>query len=458
MRQFAIEDLAKVIGAAPVESAKGLFAGVSIDSRTIRPGDCFFAVPGDKFDGHHFLEDAFAKGAACAVVRNDARHHYPPDETVLMVDDTVKALGDFAGEYRRRMSFEVIAITGSVGKTTAKWIIHHVLSRHFRAVQAPKSFNNNIGVPLTLFDASVEDQIVVAELGSNHPGEIACLTRIALPDIAVVTNVHPAHLAGFGSLQAIAEEKLSISEGLAHDGVLIINADSDPLVNLCRKKGLDYLSFGMGPTSDFAATDIAYGAACSEFAIGGVRVCLPLPGPGNVENALAAWAVCSRFGLTPDDFATAVRTLPPVPMRAELLHIGTLTVLNDCYNANPASMKNALSTLAGIDPASKRRLVFVCGDMAELGQQSRHFHAELGALIARSQVQLLLAVGDFAEVTAQAAQSAAGGRLQTRCLRDAPGLCNNLDKFIERSDIILVKGSRVAGLEVVVQRLKELFS
>jgi UDP-N-acetylmuramoyl-tripeptide--D-alanyl-D-alanine ligase len=458
MKSFTIEDLAKVIGAAPVENARGLFAGVSIDSRTIEPADCFFAVPGEKFDGHCFLEDAFAKGAACAVVRNDAGHDYPPNRTVLKVDDTLRALGDFAREYRRRMSFKVIAITGSVGKTTTRRIIHHVLGQHFRVFQSPRSFNNNIGVPLTLLGACGEDEIIVAELGSNHPGEIAYLTRIALPDIALVTNVHPVHLAGFGSLQVIAEEKLSISEGLAPGGVLIINADSDSLVNLCRAKRLDYIGFGATDASDIRAADITHSGFGSNFAIDGASVYLPLPGAGNVENALAAWAVCGRFGLTADDFAQALKNLPPVPLRAELLQIGTLTVLNDSYNANPASMKNALDILTNIDPAGKRRLVFVCGDMAELGQQSRRFHAELGALAARTKVQLLLAVGESARVAAQAAEKAAQHRLQTICFDDAASVCNNLDKFVKQSDIILVKGSRVTGLETVVERLRELFS
>ncbi|MHC4497791.1 MAG: UDP-N-acetylmuramoyl-tripeptide--D-alanyl-D-alanine ligase [Planctomycetota bacterium] len=458
MKSFAIEDLAKVIGAAPAESAKGLFAGVSVDSRTIKPGDCFFAVPGEKFDGHNFLADAFAKGAACVVVRNDAGHDYPPDHTVLKVDDTVKALGDFAREYRRRMNFKVIAITGSVGKTTTRQIVHHVLGQHYRVFQAPKSFNNSIGVPLTLLDASPEDEIIVAELGSNHPGEIAYLAQIATPDIAVVTNVHPAHLDGFGNLDTIIDEKLSISEGLAPDGVLIINADFDSLVGACRAKEVEYLTFGTAEVSDIRALDITHSDSGSGFAVNGASVCLPLPGPGNVENALAAWAVCSRFELTPDDFAQAVKTLPPVPMRAELLRIGTLTVLSDCYNANPASMKNALDILANIDPAGERRLVFVCGDMAELGQQSRRFHAELGALVARTNVQLLLAVGEFAHVTVEAAERAAGNRLQTECFDDAVSVCNKLDKFVKQSDIILVKGSRIAKLEVVLERIRKLSS
>ena len=456
MRSFAIEDLARVIGAAPAENAKGLFAGVSIDSRTIKPGDCFFAIAGEKFDGHRYLEEAFSKGAACAVVSEEIDHL--AGHTLLRVDDTIKALGDFAAEYRRRMNFKVVAITGSVGKTTTRQIIHHVLSRHFSVFQAPASFNNNIGVPLTLLAAQPEDKIIVAELGSNHPGEIAGLTRIAMPDIAVVTNIHPAHLGGFGTLQTIVKEKLSISEGLAPGGVLIINADSDSLVNLCRAKKLDYIGFGAADGSDFRAVDIVHNGSGSNFSIDGVPARLPLPGPGNVENALAACAVCSRFGLTPHDFARAIESMPPVSMRAELLQIGTLTVLTDCYNANPASMKNALEILPHIEPDGKRRLVFVCGDMAELGQQSRHFHAELGVLAARTKVHLLLAVGEYARVTTQAAEEAAEDRLQTGCFNDASALCNNLDKFVKPSDIILVKGSRVARLETVVERLKELFS
>ncbi|HUT31005.1 MAG TPA: UDP-N-acetylmuramoyl-tripeptide--D-alanyl-D-alanine ligase [Sedimentisphaerales bacterium] len=456
MKTVSVADLANITGAASSGNTKGFFTGVSIDSRTIKPGDCFFAVPGEKFDGHHYLQDAFSKGAACAVVSEDIDHL--AGRTILRVDDTIRALGDFAAEYRRRMNFRVIAITGSVGKTTTRQIIHHVLSRHLPVFQAPASFNNNIGVPLTLLGARPQDKIVVAELGSNHPGEIAGLTRIALPDIALVTNVHPSHLAGFGNLQTIVKEKLSISEGLVRGGVLIINTDCDSLVNFCRAKRLDYVGFGADVDADFRAVDIVHNGSGSTFSIAGVPVHLPLPGPGNVENALAAWAVCSHFELTAHDFARAVESIPPVSMRAELLQIGTLTVLADCYNANPASMQNALEILSNIDPAGKRRLVFVCGDMAELGQQSRYFHAQLGALAARTKVQLLLAVGEYARVTAGAAEEAAEDRLQTVCFDDAASVCNNLDKFVKQSDIILVKGSRVTGLETVVERLRELFS
>ena len=379
MKEFSITALAQTIKAEPTKNA-GVFTGVSIDSRTTQPGDCFFAIAGDNLDGHDYIPDAFTKGAACAVISKNFKKDKFTHKTILKVNNTIKALGRFALEYRRQTGFKVIAITGSVGKTTTRQITYHVLSRHFRVFAAPKNFNNNIGLPLTLLGANPEDQIIITELGSNHPGEIAYLTRISRPDIAVVTNAYPAHLAGFGDLQAIIQEKLSISEGLQAGGTLIINADCDQLVDACLAKGIAFYTFGKSDRCDVQAQNIAYNTTGSRFTIDGTQVLLPLPGPGNVENAITAWSICRQFGITIDNFARTVKNLPAVPMRAELLQIGTLTVLNDCYNANPTSTKNPLDILAGLPfynkpqnwvpvnlgSAENRRLVFICGDMAEL--------------------------------------------------------------------------------------------
>ena len=467
MREFSVTALAQIIR-APVDSSvnagpaapfhSSFFTGVSTDSRTTKPGDCFFAIVGDNFDGHDFLAEAFSKGAACAVVRRDTKTGKFADRTVLKVDDTIKALGDLAREYRRRGNFKVVAITGSVGKTTTRQIVHHVLSQHYQVYQAPNNYNNNIGLPLTLLGAGPNHKIIVAELGSNCPGEIAYLTRIAQPDVAMVTNVHPVHLAGFGDLQALTQEKLSISEGLRPGGDLIVNGDCDLLVKTCRAKGEKVITFGKSDRGHIQVRNITYSDFNSSFTIEGTQVCLPLPGPGNVENALAAWAVCSRLGLTIHNFGRALKTVSAVPMRAEFLHIGTLTVLNDCYNANPASMKNALDILVRIGFAQKRRLVFICGDMAELGRQTRRLHAELGVWVAKAKIQLLVAVGKFACVTAAAAKRRAEHKVQIKSFEDTASACNNLEKFIEEYDIILVKGSRVAKLEMVIERLKALFS
>ncbi len=465
MKEFPIAALAQIIKATPFGNA-GVFTGVSIDSRTTKDGDCFFAIPGENFDGHNYIADAFAKGAVCAVVSKDIEDKKFAGNPILKVTDTIKALGDLARQYRRKAAFKVVAITGSAGKTTTRQITYQALSQHFRVHQSPRSFNNNIGLPLTLLGAEPDCRIVIAELGSNHPGEIAHLTRIAAPDIAVVTNVHPAHLEGFGSLQTIIQEKSSISEGLTPDGILIINGDFDELVSSCRDKGLKFLTFGKSDGADFQGLNIRYEAAASQFTIGSTNVRLPLAGPGNLENTLAAWAVCSQFDMNIDDFAQAVSKLSPVSMRTELLQIGTLMILSDCYNANPASMKNALDILSGLDPARKRRLVFICGDMAELGTQTEPLHTELGTSIAQAKVDLLIAVGKLAKITAGAAKATARHNLdslesrpmQINCFEDTVSLCNKLHEFIKDYDIILVKGSRTARLETVVEKLKELFS
>jgi UDP-N-acetylmuramoyl-tripeptide--D-alanyl-D-alanine ligase len=356
------------------------------------------------------------------------------------------------------MGFDVVAITGSVGKTTTRRIVYHVLSQHFRVSQAPKNFNNNIGLPLTLLGADPQDKIVVAEIGSSYPGEIAHLSQIAAPDVAVVTNVHPAHLAGFGDVETILQEKLSIAEGLSSDGVLIINGDLEHLRTAAKADDRRLITFGLSDACDIQAKAITCRGSSTTFTIDNHQVRVPLPGRGNIENAIAAWAVCRQFGLSIEDFARALTTLPAVAMRAELLQIGTLTVLNDCYNANPASMKNALDIITQIGADENRRLVFVCGDMAELAEHSHKYHDQLGRQIANANVRLLLAVGEFAKTTAQAAKTNANYDLQTKCFEDAAAVCNNLQKLVEHGDIVLIKGSRAAGLEKVVKRIEELFS
>ncbi|MGB2807601.1 MAG: UDP-N-acetylmuramoyl-tripeptide--D-alanyl-D-alanine ligase [Sedimentisphaerales bacterium] len=456
MKEISINALARIIKADPAGDSDGSVVGVSTDSRTVKPGDCFFAIAGDSFDGHNYVKEAFAKGAVCTVVSENVE-----GGPTLKVQNTVKALGDFARHYRRQAGYKVVAITGSVGKTTTRQITYHVLSRHFRVSQAQRNFNNQIGLPLTLLCADPKDQIVIAELGSNYPGEIAYLTRIALPDVAVVTSVYPAHLAGFGDLQAIIEEKLSISEGLQPDGVFIINGDFNQLVSAYRATGSKpaaFYTFGKSDGCDYQARNITNTGFGSSFAVDNTQVYLQLAGLGNVDNALAAWAVCSQFGLTVDDFAQAVKTQPAISMRAEMLRIGTLTVLDDCYNANPASMENALDILTNLDSDGKRRLVFICGDMAELGRQTQRLHAELGPSIARAGVQLLMTVGKYAKIAAEAAKTSAEYDLQTKCFDDTLSACNNLKDSIKDYDIILVKGSRTAKLEMAVERLKQLFS
>ena len=425
MKELPIKKIAEVIGAATVRQTEKTVWRVCIDSRLVQTGDCFFAVKGDNFDGHDFVDNALASGAACAVV-SDGRKA----ANILNVTDTVKALGLLANYYRRLTGYKVVAITGSAGKTTTKNMIYHVLSRHFSCYKSPKSFNNNIGVPLTLLGAGADCEIVIAEIGSNHPGEISPLSIMAEPDIAVITNIYPTHLAGFGSIEAIIKEKSSIADGLREAGKFLINGNFKQLKSYCDEKKLSFETFD----------------------IDGMEVTLPVPGAANVENAAAAWAVCSEFGITARLFAEAIRTFSPAEMRMENLEFGSITVLNDCYNANPASMANAVEVLSAMAVEQNRRAVFICGTMAELGSQSKMYHARLGSKIAEMEIGLLLTVGSLAGETAQAAKGIA-----TENYANMTQLCDNLVKFIKPDDIVLVKASRSEKFEAVVDRLKELF-
>ncbi|RKY07494.1 MAG: hypothetical protein DRP65_10375 [Planctomycetota bacterium] len=448
MKELPVEDLAQVIRAEPTKSTNAVVAGISIDSRTIRAGDCFFAVKGANFDGHDYIGQAFARGAACAVVGRDVG----PGPNILKVADTVKALGTLARWYRSELGFKVVAITGSAGKTTTREMAYHVLSRQFSCAQAPKSFNNAIGVPLTLLSADEDHEIVIVEVGSNAPGEISQLAEIASPDIAVVTNIYPAHLAGFGNIEAIIKEKASIAEGLKGAGKLLINGDFEELVRHCSTIKKDFITFGEGAGCDIRAEGLVSEGISGQLTIEGKDISVPLAGRANLLNALAAWAICEQFSIGVEEFAEAIRTFEAVDMRLQITKSGPITIINDCYNANPASMANALDCLSQV--GFGHRKVFICGTMAELGARSGKLHRQLGKLVAESGVEVLLAAGDFADAVAEAAKtSACNDNFEAFVFKNTNELCNNLSRFVQRDDIVLVKGSRSAKLEQAVVKL-----
>jgi len=464
LKKFTVGELAEIIGAElkaiashERQATSDEITGVSIDSRTVREGECFFAIKGPNFDGHDFLEEALAKGAACAVVGKNYSAAGQLQKPVLKVEDTIKALGTLASHYRQKCNFKVVAITGSAGKTTTRNIIHTVLSKHFRVHQSPKNFNNDIGLPLTILGAESDTEIVIAELGTNKAGEILNLSKIACPDIALITNIYPAHLAGFGFLDAVVKEKASITVGLKKDGLLIVNSDFKKSIEPYIDKSVRCLTFGEGKDPDIKAHNVHLAGTTSHFTIDNTIIELPLPGRANFYNALAAWSVCEQFGIRISDFAQSIKSFKAIPMRTEILKFGNLTILNDCYNANPASMKSALQILSSIDPAQRRRRVFICADMDELGGLSETFHRQLGDDIAKTGIALLLTAGPLSKIAADCAKDSARGRLHTKSFPDVYSACDNLHKFVKDSDIILIKGSRSAKLEMAVEKLKQLF-
>ncbi len=432
-------------------------AGVSTDTRSIQKGNCFFALVGPNFDGHQFVRQALEQGAACAVIQQPVELPSNLAGRVLLVEDTLQALGQLAAWYRRQLKAKVIAITGSAGKTTTRNILYHILSRTMRTCQAEKSYNNHIGLPLTILSADPQDQILLLELGTNHPGEIGYLTRIAQPDIAVVTFAGAAHLEGFGSVENIIREKLSIAEGLTAGGMLLINGDQHDLVCWAMSLNRPFLTFGTQANCDIRAENLASKGANGTMTIEGLPIEVPLAGQGNLKNVLTAWAVCSIVGIALSDFAEAVASLKPVCMRISVETVGAITLINDCYNANPASMANALDCLAAVAGGSRQRTVFIAGCMAELGQQTKQLHYELGQKAALSGVRQILAAGDWAADIAAGAASQGLGSGQCKIYPNVGLLCDNLHNFIHPADIVLVKGSRSAGMERAADALKTLF-
>ena len=450
-----IGDLAAILQAKSPDGGQPI-TGISIDSRTVQPGDLFVAIRGERFDGHDYVAQAFQQGAAAALVDQPLRNEERP---CLLVKDTLLALGQWARHVRQQTGYRVVGITGSVGKTTTRHMIAHVVGQQHASWQAPKNFNNAIGLPLTLLTAPTGTAVVVAELGCNRPGEIAYLADIAQPDIAVVTHIAPAHLEGFGTVAAIAEEKLSIASGLRQQGTLVLGVDSPPLRKAAQTEARqNTVTFGLSEEATIRANHIRYQPTGSTFTLENTPIALPLPGPGNVRNALACWGVCQALGMALTDFQSAIATLAPVAMRLESLQLGTLTVLSDCYNANPASMANALEAVQHIDPSGARRRVFVCGDMAELGPTAEAIHADLGTAIADAGIDLVIAVGPLAAVAANAAQAQAPDPIATVCLPDVHKTCQELASRVKDGDIVLVKGSRSARLELAVGKLEEHFS
>ena len=460
MNPLTLQDLANILSATiahPRDTSSSLIcSGISTDSRTLRRGECFVALKGDRFDGHDHLEQAFAQGACCALVSTAFNIKDKTGQALLQVPNTTTALGTLARHFRQEADFRVIAIAGSVGKTSTRHIIAHVLADQFRVHQSPRNFNNLIGLPLSLLSARPHHEMVVVELGSSAPGEISYLTHISQPDIAVVTNVFPAHLEGLGDIESILREKMSIAEGLRSGGRLIVNGDDPAIRNHCRGHALAATTFGTSPAAQIRADQVKLSAGHSTFSVQGKAIRLPLAGPGNIANALAAWAVCSWVGVEWESFAAAVNTLGPPPMRADVLSLGSLTVINDCYNASPASMENALSILGAHRVGNTGRRVCIFGEMAELGTDSQSLHEALGQCVAEAEVDLLIAIGPLAMFTAQTASSLHAKELQIAYFEDTISACQSLTSLIQDHDVVLVKGSRSVGLEKAVETLKEM--
>ncbi len=455
----------------------GSVTRVSSDSRSIQAGDLFVAIRGPQFDGHNFVGEALGKGAIAAVVNEDFASAGPgsagltPGAILIRVDDTIEALGRLARWYRRSViggSVTVVAVTGSNGKTTTKMMIAHVLAGRWKGRASIKSFNNEIGVPLTLLATEPSEEFVICEVGTNAPGEIAALARLVEPEIAVITGVAPVHLEGLGSLEGVAAEKLSLLNELRPDGCAVINADSELLRwSMAHDRQIakvKKVTFGEWPEADLRLTGVntldlpADGRKgpriAQEFTVNGRFVYrLNVPGRHNVLNALAAIGVARRFGMNDEEIAARLATFELPPMRLDSRRVGSLTLINDAYNANPASMAAGVDVLTST-PTEGRR-VLVMGDMRELGPAATDLHRETADRIGRSCLDVVIAVGEHAKLVRDAVREASGGRIETHAYATTGLARRRLASLLRAGDTVLVKGSRAMALEKLVAAAEE---
>jgi UDP-N-acetylmuramoyl-tripeptide--D-alanyl-D-alanine ligase len=436
---------------------------VSIDSRQVQAGDLFIAICGQRFDGHDFVDSVMksdcsalmlAKEKAAALTEGAG----PLSKPVILVEDTCRALGRLARAYRPRFSYPWIAITGSCGKSTTKELIACVLGPRELVHKAAASFNNHIGVPLTILGADDRHSFAVVEIGSNHKGEILPLAQMTAPDVAVITCIAEAHLEGFGDLQGVADEKSDILSALRADGTAILNSDDAWFDFLKARTDARIISFGFDQKADVYASNIKLGSAGSSFALtDGSQVQLQLPGQHNIANALAAAAAGRAVGIDFPEIARRLSQARAMSMRSDIRLLGKLQLLDDCYNANPASFVAALSCLCALE---SRRKVVIAGEMAELGHKSELLHRQLGQQIAESGIDLLIGVGPGSQATVQAAVDAAeklNHQIDCQHFAEAASAGAGITELILGNDAVLVKGSRSNGLESVVQVIVEAF-
>jgi len=445
--KLSLSRIAEFTAAAVCEfDPNALAQGYSIDSRTIQPGDLFFAVKGERLDGHDYVEQALSKGAVAAVVAKTHLPGYFDRPNLLAVDDTLLALQTLATAVRKLWGKTGIGITGSMGKTTTKETMAHLLSARFRVHRSKGNFNNHFGLPLGLLTLEPEYDLAVIEMGMSHAGEIAALAKIALPNEGVVTTVGPVHLEFFDSIAGIARAKYELIEALPSGGTAVLNADDEYVSQFGRDFKGKVVLFGLKSSADVRAENIeVLGAVGTRFDLvtEGVRqpVHSPLLGQHNVYNVLAAAAVALQHGITPSEIAATLPSLEPADKRGQVVQLGNITVLNDCYNSSPKALMAAVDTLAAM-PA--RRRIVVAGEMLELGATAEQLHRDCGRYIVGKKLDFLLGVRGLAKPMVEAAAEA-GMKAEFVTTPEEAGEWLATDT--RDGDAVLLKASRGVKLE-----------
>lgn len=449
---FKVSEILKATGGRLLSGSEDIIIkGISIDSRTVKPLDAFIAIKGDKFDGHKFVEDAVNKGASCIICAPQIIDYKLQNVAVIQVQDTTQALGDVARFHRERFDIPVITVTGSNGKTTTKEMIAHVLSKRFKVLKNIGTENNHIGLPMTLLNLSDYYDFVVLEAGTNHPGEIEYLARIANPNIAAITNVGPSHLKYLKSTESVFHEKTSLLRYLRAPAIALLNAD-DRWLNVAlnqENKGFQAFGFGINNNSDIKVSDMRFFEGSVWFIVNGKhKFKINTIGWHNVYNALIAIFIARLFGMEYQDIALQLSVFEFPKSRLKLLEFEKIKFIDDTYNSNPLSLRHALDVLAHMEV--KGRKIFVMGDMLELGADEEFFHRQAGENAAKI-CDCLITVGRLAHMASAVARDAGfndGKVFNCKDIHEAREIL--LSKVIPQAeDIVLVKGSRSMKMEEI---------
>ncbi len=422
----------------------------NIDSREIRPGDIFCALQGEKQDGHRFAEAALVKGASAVIV---AKNRLPelslPVEKSIVCEDPLIFLQQLAARYASQMSVKMIGITGSSGKTSTRQLIAHILQQDFSVVQSLKNFNNHIGFPLSLLEWRQHHQIAVMELGASHRGEIAALCRLRAPEMALITTIAPAHIEGFGSIEAVQQAKYEILDAVPMDGTLFLNGN-DERVAAYPANGREMVRYGVDTNADVQIHILDYDAAARPIIEWeSERIHLRTAGYHTAQNAAAAIAVALKCGSSKESIIAGLHSFEPDASRGYIQQINGITILNDSYNANPQSMTAAIETLVKMENSGRRFLVL--GDMLELGAWETDYHKAIGQLAAELKIDYLFAYGPCMESAVKQARKM--GMVNAIHFSSKEVLTETLDSVLSESDIVLVKGSRGMAMETIINAL-----
>lgn len=458
MEQISIKEIIGATGGKLLWGNENtVITSVTTDSRKSGENMLFIPLEGDTFDGHEFIRASFDMGAAAALTHKDT--DIVCDRVLIRVDDTKKALADIARFYLDKHRVPVVALTGSVGKTTTKDMVAEALSKKYSVLKTQGNFNNDIGLPLTIFNLTRDNDMAVLEMGMNHFGEIHHLASIAHPDTAIITNIGMSHIENLGSREGILKAKTEITDFFDENSTLILNGDDDMLQTICGKS-YTVITYGIdNPNTDYRAKNIEKHGESIEFdieykengSIKEVHIHVALPGTHNIYNALAAFAAAKRYGVEDELASSGIGGFVPSAMRMDIKNTGRITLINDCYNASPASVEAALDVLMG---TSAKRHIAILGDILEMGGFAPKAHAELGEKASQMGVDALWCVGENAKYMCEAAKKA--GLADAVHFENNKSLIAALPALICDGDALLVKASRGMKFEQIAAAAEKL--